>query len=207
MKTKTHKITFAAGLALLAINSTSAMAHSVSPGAEYGRTTSDHPAVDRHRPRDMGIHAYTTDKPDDDSMTFNIPSTGESVFNDVSIFKHEDFFSRSFQIDVAGKYLAALTDFQFPKQLIRAGINITTSTESLGMITAPGYFTFDADPGNYFVSFFGKARHLGQYGIDISMISSSLSAASTSPVPVPGAVWLFGSGLLGLAGVVRRKPV
>jgi len=26
-----------------------------------------------------------------------------------------------------------------------------------------------------------------------------------TPVPVPAAVWLFGSGLLGLAGVVRRK--
>jgi hypothetical protein len=28
---------------------------------------------------------------------------------------------------------------------------------------------------------------------------------STSPVPVPAAVWLFGSGLLGLVGVARRK--
>jgi len=27
----------------------------------------------------------------------------------------------------------------------------------------------------------------------------------TSPVPVPAAVWLFSSGLLGLAGIVRRK--
>lgn len=27
----------------------------------------------------------------------------------------------------------------------------------------------------------------------------------TNPVPVPAAVWLFGSGLLGLAGVARRK--
>ena len=28
---------------------------------------------------------------------------------------------------------------------------------------------------------------------------------SVAPVPVPAAVWLFGSGLLGLAGVARRK--
>jgi len=28
---------------------------------------------------------------------------------------------------------------------------------------------------------------------------------TTSPVPVPAAVWLFGSGLLGLIGFVRRK--
>jgi hypothetical protein len=27
------------------------------------------------------------------------------------------------------------------------------------------------------------------------------------PVPVPAAVWLFGSGLIGLVGVARRKKV
>jgi hypothetical protein len=30
--------------------------------------------------------------------------------------------------------------------------------------------------------------------------------ARVSPVPVPAAVWLFGSGLLGLVGVARSKP-
>jgi len=29
--------------------------------------------------------------------------------------------------------------------------------------------------------------------------------APMSPVPVPAAVWLFGSGLLGLAGFARRR--
>ena len=29
--------------------------------------------------------------------------------------------------------------------------------------------------------------------------------ANITVVPVPAAVWLFGSGLIGLAGVVRRK--
>jgi probable HAF family extracellular repeat protein len=29
--------------------------------------------------------------------------------------------------------------------------------------------------------------------------------ATISPVPVPGAIWLFGSGLLGLVGMARRK--
>ncbi|MCW9024363.1 MAG: VPLPA-CTERM sorting domain-containing protein [Gammaproteobacteria bacterium] len=28
---------------------------------------------------------------------------------------------------------------------------------------------------------------------------------TTSAVPVPAAVWLFGSGLLGLVGVARRR--
>ena len=33
----------------------------------------------------------------------------------------------------------------------------------------------------------------------------NLNTAATSAVPVPAAVWLFGSGLLGLVGVARRK--
>ena len=31
--------------------------------------------------------------------------------------------------------------------------------------------------------------------------------ADLSAVPVPGAVWLFGSGLVGLMGAARRKKV
>jgi hypothetical protein len=34
---------------------------------------------------------------------------------------------------------------------------------------------------------------------------SLLSKPGTTPIPVPAAVWLFGSGLLGLVGVARRK--
>ena len=32
-----------------------------------------------------------------------------------------------------------------------------------------------------------------------------LAAALTTPVPIPPALWLFGSGLLGLIGIARRK--
>lgn len=35
--------------------------------------------------------------------------------------------------------------------------------------------------------------------------NGTLSTGSTAPVPLPAAVWLLGSGLLGLAGVGRRK--
>ena len=37
--------------------------------------------------------------------------------------------------------------------------------------------------------------------------SLSYNIASASPVPLPAAVWLFGSGLLGLFGVGRRRAV
>ncbi len=38
-----------------------------------------------------------------------------------------------------------------------------------------------------------------------SMTSYSMSVASVAVVPVPAAVWLFGSGLIGLIGIARRK--
>ena len=41
---------------------------------------------------------------------------------------------------------------------------------------------------------------INQYGFDYASINGSVSA-----VPVPAAVWLFGSGLLGLIGISRRK--
>lgn len=37
------------------------------------------------------------------------------------------------------------------------------------------------------------------------LILTSEAGASTSPIPIPAAAWLFGSGLLGLVGVARRK--
>ena len=43
------------------------------------------------------------------------------------------------------------------------------------------------------------------YAIVFDGISGFELTADLSPVPVPGAVWLFGSGLLGLVGVARRK--
>ena len=36
-------------------------------------------------------------------------------------------------------------------------------------------------------------------------LAAHWDAVTLTPVPVPAAVWLFGSGLLGLAGVARRK--
>jgi hypothetical protein len=42
----------------------------------------------------------------------------------------------------------------------------------------------------------------GNYG---DMFGEWSDTVSLTPVPVPAALWLFGSGLIGLAGVARRK--
>jgi hypothetical protein len=45
----------------------------------------------------------------------------------------------------------------------------------------------------------------GNNGIGASFIVSGTIALAPTTVPVPAAVWLFGSGLLGLIGIARRK--
>ena len=204
MKAGTNSLFKALGFSLLVSSSASAMAITLSTGDEVTQNhdaTSiivkpDHRSV-RYCDSDSSIDDFMPEGRYDDDSTDTPQSDGEVVFEEVSIFNMSKYFTKSFQIESEGTYQAVLTDFRFPRPMEISGINITSATESLGMLTGPGYFTFDAEPGNYYLSFFGEAGRLGQYGIEISMASSA--------VPVPAAVWLFSSGLLGLVGVVRRK--
>lgn len=59
--------------------------------------------------------------------------------------------------------------------------------------------TFDGTNLNIAGVFYDPYYDGYTYNYDIS--------ASVSSVPVPAAVWLFGSGLLGLAGIARKKRV
>jgi hypothetical protein len=53
--------------------------------------------------------------------------------------------------------------------------------------------------GEYF------AAHIA--GFDTETYITSAKFAGSSPVPVPAAAWLFGSGLIGLIGIARRKII
>ena len=57
--------------------------------------------------------------------------------------------------------------------------------------------TLNPSSGNFF------AAHIA--GFDMTDGVTSAQFSGSSPVPVPAAVWLFGSGLLGLVGVARRR--
>ena len=45
----------------------------------------------------------------------------------------------------------------------------------------------------------------GNHSYATVLASHAVTVGETSPVPVPAAVWLLGSGLVGLAGFMRRK--
>jgi len=71
----------------------------------------------------------------------------------------------------------------------------------------------EADAEVMFGSAFSDDSQIGSFAFtlldgefnNISGFVDSIGSASASAVPVPAAVWLFGSGLLGLVGVARRK--
>ena len=65
-----------------------------------------------------------------------------------------------------------------------------------GALTAPTYTPFDPNA-------------IGEYQFAIQVAGGGFNletvAMEVHTVPVPAAVWLFGSGLIGLAGIARRK--
>ena len=74
---------------------------------------------------------------------------------------------------------------------------------SLGMDWGAGYVgdsnaTLISSPDTYLIVFDGLDGSGGQ-------ISGNTLAVDLAPIPVPAAVWLFGSGLIGLIGIARRK--
>lgn len=70
-------------------------------------------------------------------------------------------------------------------------------------------FTWDGTYGNaYTLSYRAtvpQADPSGFGGVPYGLELRGVVNAAASPIPVPAAVWLFGSGLLGLVGIARRK--
>ena len=42
---------------------------------------------------------------------------------------------------------------------------------------------------------------------NVTLTAAGLVFSTTAPVPLPAAIWLLGSGLLGLFGIGRRKAI
>ena len=89
-----------------------------------------------------------------------------------------------------------------------------TFTPVAGGAAAGTYDFFNAGIGIFFTGFgtddFGEEVSLSAFfGLDSTCPTSDPSCAFTrtvgSPVPVPAAVWLFASALLGLTGMSRRR--
>ena len=102
----------------------------------------------------------------------------------------------------------------------------TSTTQLAGSLTAFGHFDdpvgendvfeflFDVSSGSLAADFgtqggiiirTGSSGFAGDFTTDFTASSFNGSSDTFAAVPVPAAVWLFGSGLLGLATVARRR--
>ena len=88
------------------------------------------------------------------TVTYDNSANGPAVYEKVNVFENTVHFTDTFEIGAAGTYQATLTDFAFPNPFTDSGLNITTATDSLATLTAPGQVTFEADPGDYYLSLF-----------------------------------------------------
>lgn len=93
-------------------------------------------------------------------------------------------------------YSVTLTDFEFPAAFDYLGVAITTSTDKVAELLAPGMTTFNAEPGTtYFANILGNAANppgAGLFGINITA------------VPVPPTLLLLGSGIFALVALKRK---
>lgn len=64
------------------------------------------------------------------------------------------------------------------------------------------FFFFDTSATNY-----AKTALFDMTGTGTGPISAQFAAYSPAAVPVPAALWLFGSGLLGMLGIARRRAI
>ena len=77
--------------------------------------------------------------------------------------------------------------------------------------TGVGSFTWDGtDGGAYSIVYtahvpVGDPSNFGGVQYDLTLNGVVTLAGAPAPIPIPAAVWLFGSGLLGLVGVARRR--
>ena len=109
------------------------------------------------------------------------------------------FIDFEFEIVDGGQYQTTLTDYLFPAPFDTLLLFISTGMDVVGTpLVGPGMFTFDADPGIF------MAHVLGLTGGDFKLGCFNVEVAATH-VPVPPAILLLSSGLIGLIGTRRFR--
>lgn len=86
-----------------------------------------------------------------------------------------------------------------PTAINGAAVTATADVDSDGLADFSAILVSGGRVGSAWGSFFG-AGYFETYNVRLEFISGP-----TTVVPIPAAAWLFGSGLLGLAAVARRK--
>lgn len=138
------------------------------------------------------------EKPETPSEVFVLGAAG---YEQVELVDDRYIDLDMFEITQAGTYELTLTDMFFPGALRRLHASVFSADEKLADVFGPGSTVFELDAGTYYLGMFAKAKKFGPgtFGLTLQLQDNVMET------PVPGALWLFGSGLVGLAGLVRRR--
>lgn len=200
-----HLRTLTAALALgTALLSSGQMAMAgtlpVEPYARPGFVTIGKPdfaPVDKHGAISVPRHEPKADLPAD------LFVLGQDGYEAVEFFTGFFYASQAFTVTTAGTYQLTLTDLVFPEPLHKLGATVTTAQDKLTEVFGSGSMLFDMEAGTHYLSYFAKAQtesDPGLFGLTLHYYDGA-----TTPVPVPAALWLLGSGLIGLAGATRGR--
>ena len=136
-----------------------------------------------------------------DATTLTIDGTGTGIITNFDPYTVTDITDVDFVL-TATRGSNNGVDYLFTNGTITAGTYINTTFDTLTMSENLGFASFLADLAN-------GGRIEGGFMLTGDIASNfagdTLIAIASPVVPVPAAVWLFGSGLIGLIGVARRK--
>lgn len=115
-----------------------------------------------------------------DTFNFSISTVSDLA---ASATNHSLYFLSLSMLDISGFSMSIFDSSGLISGPTGSGISVTNFSLPAG--------------SSYFAQVSGTATGLSGGAYSIAMLAS--------PVPVPAAVWLLGSGLIGLVGVARRK--
>ncbi len=131
----------------------------------------------------------------------------ERLLDGTGLLSEGDIISYSFDVrgSAADGGVLFLENFcETDNPLCGQNLSVINATSDWQTIT--GDFTLGAGVTAYTLQFAAVCGASASCTADYYFDNISITA-DVSAVPVPAAVWLFGSGLLGLIGVARRKKV
>jgi len=150
----------------------------------------------------------------DTTLTTGLTITSESTSYSISGGVMNDIVGGSSGLTTAFEFGSAVNafggDFDLSPGGLGTGIEVTMSfffgtTEVLSQeIIGNGFFGFITSPTTLFNKVIFSAGSVGGYQ-ETYTLDNLRYGLHTAAVPVPAAVWLFGSALMGLFGVSRRK--
>jgi hypothetical protein len=147
------------------------------------------------------VHAATVFAPTDGDVNFLL---GDLLGAQLAIFDGSD---QSYSGSSLGVLIGDIVGFAGPNG---SGDFIATNTTSALSLTLTGSsnFILGLNDGSGWIAdsavvALGANSYSITFGTGANVIEVDVQVVSA--IPVPAAVWLFGSGLLGLVGIARRK--